>query len=1353
MPPSSPVSAPVVIAGRYQLEEELGRGGMGAVHRARDLRTGQGVALKRSAARDVRKLDRRKALLEREYHTLAQLAHPRIIEVYDYGVDERGPYYTMELLDGADLDKGGRLPWREACSVLCDVSSSLAILHSRGLLHRDVSARNVRRTADGRVKLLDFGAMTTMGSSKEVVGTPPFVAPEALALQGLDARADLYSLGALAYYVLTGRHAYPARRLGELRDAWRSRPTPPSRVVPELPAALSSLVLQLLSLDRGARPQSAAEVMERLCAIAELPMEERADVGRAYLSTPTLVGREQALLAIRRRMLALVRGEGGVLVLEGAEGSGRSRLLDACVLEAKLLGAIVLRGGGSDTADFAVARELCTQLMELFPVQAGEAARLSRHVLYHVLPELRAERWSIPPSAPDRSVILRELRDFVLQLCRGQRIVLVVDDVDRCDEPSAALLAALADKVDRHAVVVAASLSRDTRGVMPPSIKLLRELSDLVPVDPLSAEQTESLLRAVFGDVDNLSLVAGRIQALSRGNPRATMELAQHLVDRGAARYQAGSWSLPREAREGDLPASHAASLADRLDRLSADAHELSAALALCDGDSIALDDYAGLCAHGDARRVFGALDELVAARVLVVDGVRYRFAQRGFVPVLLERASQATRRAVHGRIADTLTRLGARPVRRIPHLLQAAREREAIELLSSLDMHALFMDIAWFERAIEGAERLAMPARVVHELRSAVIARAPIVMAVDAFHRHLPKVLERLERDSGLSDYRELAELPAAERLPQALARAQARYEATPEGERVYPIIDAIRELARFSANFTSLAMQLFQIDLFERLPPLEPLMPLSPALASVGKMIEASKLTLAGSSTEARARYDQILERLAQPDRGGFDDTYYSGITHAIHYLLGLLKASIGSSDAERHAQLLDRDREHRVNAWRVRVSLHLNRGDADEARKAQRRAELLQLQQGAEQRYLGTSVGIELLAFAQIGDLIGVKRSLEQVGELARHFQGWRPLQAIGQCHYRLLQGDPNGALEALQPTLGQIRAGSHPYFCYLAAVHVTALSELGRADEAVAQGEVYYAQCMQVGIDAHLRWLQRALALACAAAGKHEQAIAVLTEAIAPTEALGVSGLPLGALYEARAWVAAGMQDTAAFEHYAELCATEYKKVQNLALNAKFARLLVKAKQHDLGRLDLANHAAEMLVASQTETAYESIHSRMLECVDGEDRARCALTMLLQSIGTTGGQLYAVRLDGSLQLLACVPDEPIASGLHAWLEECVRFEIDSSQTSAMATADVDGEIDAEAPYRSEVSARFTDAQGRSFEPVFLTAGPEHGNRVAALLALPVLPGPRSLIPKDLIAEITDFLVEQGDLAGLQ
>ena len=162
------------------------------------------------------------ALFEREYHTLVRLKHPRIIEVYDYGLTDQGPYYTMELLDGQDLQQLAPLPYREACRHLRDVASSLALLHAHRLVHRDVSPRNVRLTADGRAKLIDFGALATFGIAEDVVGTPPSMAPEVLRRLPLDQRTDLFALGAIGYWALTGRHAFPARTVQDLPSVWQT---------------------------------------------------------------------------------------------------------------------------------------------------------------------------------------------------------------------------------------------------------------------------------------------------------------------------------------------------------------------------------------------------------------------------------------------------------------------------------------------------------------------------------------------------------------------------------------------------------------------------------------------------------------------------------------------------------------------------------------------------------------------------------------------------------------------------------------------------------------------------------------------------------------------------------------------------------------------------------------------------------------------------------------------------------------------------------------------------------------------------------------------------------------------------
>src|SRR5688572_9225906 len=174
---------------RYRVIAKLARGGLGTIYRAHDEVTGREVALKRLRTDSVAERHHQRVAIafEREYFTLAQIAHPRVIQVYDYGVDAEGPYYTMELLGGTDLREKAPLPWRAVCTVLQDVSSSLALLHSRHLLHRDLSPRNVRCTDDGHAKLIDFGAMAPFGPIAHLAGTPAYMAPEAVYGQSLDA--------------------------------------------------------------------------------------------------------------------------------------------------------------------------------------------------------------------------------------------------------------------------------------------------------------------------------------------------------------------------------------------------------------------------------------------------------------------------------------------------------------------------------------------------------------------------------------------------------------------------------------------------------------------------------------------------------------------------------------------------------------------------------------------------------------------------------------------------------------------------------------------------------------------------------------------------------------------------------------------------------------------------------------------------------------------------------------------------------------------------------------------------------------------------------------------------------------
>jgi predicted ATPase len=205
------------------------------------------------------------------------------------------------------------------------------------------------------------------------------------------------------------------------------------------------------------------------------------------------------------------------------------------------------------------------------------------------------------------------LRDFVLSLARGQRLLLVVDDVDEIDEPSAAWLAALAHKTERNGLLLTLSVDSEPRHASA-SLRLLRLVAQRVELEQLTAEQTLTLVGSLFGDVPNLQLLAAKIYMLAQGNPRATMDLAQHLRERGLARYEAGSWLLPATIADGDLPKTLSDALAGRLAGLSSDARSLLEVMCLADGDALSLKSYVELTRFDNHARAYAAFHELEAA-------------------------------------------------------------------------------------------------------------------------------------------------------------------------------------------------------------------------------------------------------------------------------------------------------------------------------------------------------------------------------------------------------------------------------------------------------------------------------------------------------------------------------------------------------------------------------------------------------------------------------------------------------------------------------------------------------------------------------------------------------------------
>jgi len=270
------------VAGRYSLERELGRGGMGVVYLAREVRLDRPVAIKLlppSKTADPRLRER----FLREARTAAKLSHPNVIPIH--AVEEIGEFvfFAMAYVEGETLTervrRRGPLPPSEAARVLRDVAWALAYAHGQGVIHRDVKPDNILLESSGRVLVADFGIAGVVAgagaiASGEVIGTPEFMSPEQALGEATDARSDLYSLGIVGYFILSGTLPFEAEKATEVLAKQVTEPAPALGRIAVVPRRLAQAIDRCLAKDPAERPDGPAALAEQLGQA----LEQRRDV-------------------------------------------------------------------------------------------------------------------------------------------------------------------------------------------------------------------------------------------------------------------------------------------------------------------------------------------------------------------------------------------------------------------------------------------------------------------------------------------------------------------------------------------------------------------------------------------------------------------------------------------------------------------------------------------------------------------------------------------------------------------------------------------------------------------------------------------------------------------------------------------------------------------------------------------------------------------------------------------------------------------------------------------------------------------------------------------------------------------
>ncbi|MFI5308454.1 MAG: protein kinase [Polyangiales bacterium] len=1355
-PGLAPAAPSVMVAGRYRLEDRLGKGGMGTVYRAYDLTAGRHVALKRLSAENSERRSTR--MFEREFRVLSGLRHPRIIAVYDYGLDESGAYYTMELLDGGDLRDRAPLPYTEVCLYLRDVACSLALLHSRRLVHRDLSPRNVRVTSDGRAKLLDFGALASFGKSSTVVGTPPAVPPEALYGGDLDQRADLYSLGTLAYWALTSEHAYPVKTLDELPLAWSRTLKPPSEVVasrgglPEIPAALDELVLSLLQSNPLARPSSAVEVMAKLAVIGRLPPDEEPLWPASYLQGGKTVGRVRERAQLRKCMRSALAGHSSVAVIEAEQGMGSGRIFGEMAIEARQLGALaVVVNADEHPGAYGVATEVVQALLSARPELGRRALEPHRDMLARVLPGSEgrvstrrmatlAERSSGDPRE-QRLRTLSALQSLVEAYVAEQPIVLAIRGFEHADEASASWLSGLARSTDGP-LMIALSFDPHGKPVAPAALAALSNGSVLMKLRGLDQDEVHALVEGVFGKIQNTERLAAWLHRLTAGNPDRCLDLIRHLVENEFINFHSGVWALPMDLDDAALPSDLDAVLASRIARSTPQALRLVQALSVHRGPA-SFERVAAIAALEGIDEPLAAVEELEERGLLLSDERQVRFAHERGLDAVQRTLGESERKRLHAQLGRLLEGEGKNdPIARLDagyHLLHGGEETRGADLLAAVGVE-LYADGEDMPLAVP-ALRAALDVYRKQKRGPRDLARVLGPLAISGFYTEY-EVIETYgeQAEAVLADVTGLA---LARRMRPLLGHTLSAYLGLGSGllrtawalgpRRAYAayleLVTLYSTVVTVLVGFGAMTLDATRTRRYARLP--EPLTVLGRDHVGAFNVRLAQAIMLVPEDRHALAlvRLDRLVERLDDPlPMRGETDGLRALMLSAVLYSLGAILASIADPRA-----LVVADRLEGMGwqlqvmfANQIRAVYHGTRGEMALAIRYREQVELFAIQAGSSWQgeiWSTCSAG----AWSKlIGDLLTMKRNAAQIESLARKVPSLRRNAVLARSACLILEGDVAAAYEIGNRVLAECEPRSYIGWSVTLAAHVHNVAALGdpaRALELGTSGLARYDAADRllapfvVPLVIETALVEMQLRDHAAAATRIDGYLAEIGERGGP--------VTLGRLHEARALIALDSGDFASARLHASHVRRQFLPTENPALVARYEHLVQTMDGQDTGPAGGIRATLDLdePLALRARRAMSDARTR-------SERYERALELLLEHSRAQRGRIF--DCDDSILTLRAGAREGADAALEAASQELDAFTRHEERTQ------VTGSItEARSPSASQDRARTTC--------FLLSKKGDQGPRVVAVAAVEFAGRSLRVPPRSLLDALAEALVE--------
>ncbi len=649
-----------VLANRYKVLKKLGEGGMGSVFQVEDNLSKDIVAFKILSKQIA---DSPETLLQfkQEFRVMNKLKHPNTVNVFDYGImPDKSPYLTMEVVPGKELSEIKGLDYKEICRILIQICQALSFIHSRLLVHCDIKPQNIRIKGDGTIKVMDFGLMNQMGlrSNGQITGTVDYLPPEIPTGGIINASSDLYSVGVMAYEMVTGKLPFTGETVLEvIRAHINTQVTPPSEFKNDLPEKFEKIILKLLEKNQQDRYKTASEVIADLTGIiGEEVLAETLEQKRSYLSSSVLVGRGKELKILEASLENVSKSNGKSVFIAAPAGVGKSRLVQEFKLHVQLAEHPFLTGHCFEQG-MSAYKPVADALRQVIPLTTREELEKYGNILIKLFPELKEKGFEPLENLQGIAEKLR-LFDTVTAWLSGvsirEELVVFIDDLHWIDQASIDLLNTCIRDLHKAKIMFMGTFRDDE---VPPGHPLWQtleeELTTLVKLEPFTTEDIASLIKAMFGSVELKMDFVEHVKNATGGNAFFISEVMRYLVEEGILQIRFGTWFLPTDYTSWELPTSIEATVNRRLNTLSPKAMELIR-LAAVAGRKLRLSLFKAVSGW-DEEEIFVSIDELIERQFLNRFEHEYLFPHDRVRETLYSSLGEENRKNLHQKVAETI--------------------------------------------------------------------------------------------------------------------------------------------------------------------------------------------------------------------------------------------------------------------------------------------------------------------------------------------------------------------------------------------------------------------------------------------------------------------------------------------------------------------------------------------------------------------------------------------------------------------------------------------------------------------------------------------------------------------------